>query len=167
MPEIDKIEKEKRIRSVTEWIIDDFVYGDLVQTIMKEWTIEERQAQRYIKEAREHLMKMGDEQIEVKRRRKIESLKKLKHSLKPQFQGTPDGIAAIMKIEKQLIMLEGLEAPRKMELSGPDGQPLKLVDMGDININMLSTEALLQLWAARKLNPEPDGADSEFEETEG
>lgn len=119
MPKIEKIEYEKRVRIVQEWILEDWPSCDIITQITQAWKLEERQAKRYIQEARKRWN--GDEQdlIDQKRKLKVASLKKLKRSLKATFTGTPAGIRAIMSVEKEIIALEGLRKPTKIDLLQP------------------------------------------------
>jgi hypothetical protein len=124
---VDKIEMEKRLRIVQEWIIDDHPYMDIVSSIRKQWEVSEPQAKRYIKAARDKWA--GEEQaiIEQKRRARIESLKKLRRSLKDQYKGTPFGIRAILSVDKEISKLENLYPAIKLEHSGPGGKPIETV----------------------------------------
>lgn len=124
MPAIDKIEYEKRIRVVQEWILEDWPSSDIVSNIGMKWGVEVRQAKRYVAEARKRWVAEEDVILNQKRRLKAESLKKLKRSLKENFKGTPEGIRAILAVEKELIALEGLAIPIKIEQSqiGADGK---------------------------------------------
>lgn len=125
MPAIDIIEKQKRIRAVQEWILDDWPTTDILKVVMDKWGLEERQAYRYIAIARKRWQDEKDELVNQRRRIKILQLKKLKRSLGSKFVGTPSGINAVLNVEKELIMLEGLAPARKVELSGPDGTPIQ------------------------------------------
>lgn len=129
MPNIDKIEYEKRLRVVQEWIIDDWPYTDIVTQVKQKWGIQERQAKKYISEARKLWSQQEDAVTDQKRRLKVIGLKKLKRSLKEQYKGTPAGIRAIMSVEKELIKLEGLEMPINLRIGGPDGQPLTIPEI--------------------------------------
>lgn len=125
MQRVDKTEYEKRVRLVMEWILDDFTSTDIVKQICLRWApICERQAKRYIAEARKRWFAEQDLMIEQKRRLKVESLKKLKRSLKDSFKGTPEGIRAILSIENSIIDLEGLAVPKltKTATVGEDGK---------------------------------------------
>jgi hypothetical protein len=77
------------------------------------------------------------EAVEHKRRRKIDSLKKLKRSLKDQHKGSPFGIRAILAVEKEIIKLEGLTLPTKIQVGG---DPAVKTDL-----SKLSTEELQQI----------------------
>lgn len=124
-PRIDKTEYERRIRTVQEWLVDDWPLGDVMSQIIKKWEVESRQAKRYIKEARERWTKAAQGEIDEKRARRIESLQKLKRSMKPEYVGTPAGMQAQLAVEKVLITLEGSAAPIKVEQSGPNGKPIE------------------------------------------
>jgi hypothetical protein len=149
---IDKVEKAKRIRQVMEWIIDDYATKDIITQIMNKWPVEQRQAERYIRDAREEWTKHEDENLERKRRTKIETLKKLKRSLKETHKGTPAGIRAMVEVEKQLIALEGLEQPKKFEHAGPNGQPLNL--KSDFDIEGMPIALLEELYKYKKTQSE-------------
>jgi len=120
----DKVEYEKRVRIVQEWILDDYPYTDMVTQIVTKWQIEERQAKKYIREARKRWSENEQTAIEQKLRLKIESLKKLKRSLKDKYQGTPMGIMAILKVEQEICKLQNLYPAKQVELSGKNGAPL-------------------------------------------
>lgn len=122
---IDTIEKEKRIRIVMEWILEDWSSSDIVAQIVNKWGVSERHAMRYLAEGRKKWVKGEDQIIEHKRRLKVESLKKLKRSLSPAYKGTPAGIRATMAVEKEIITLESLRPVTKVELTGKNGQPIQ------------------------------------------
>ncbi len=122
----DSVEYEKRIRTVQEWIIDDWPSVDIIAQIFLKWQIEERQAKRYISEARSRWVAEESLVVDHKRRLKIQTLKKLKRSLKDSFKGTPAGIRAIMFVEKEIIKLEGTQPAKKLELTGKDGADLSV-----------------------------------------
>lgn len=161
MPDIDKIEKVKRIRFVMEWIIDDYVYQDIISQIIAKWGIGERQAKRYIADARKEWSKHAEGDLDQKRRRRVEALKKLRRSLKDNYRGTPEGIRAVVAVEKELIKLEGLELPRKVELTGKGGQPIQTQVVDEIDYDALSDEALHEILKARKKNGNSEAPDTD------
>lgn len=139
MPKIDKIEFEKRLRVVQEWIIEDWPSVDIISQINLKWGIEERQAKRYIAEARRRWVETEDAVVEQKRKLKIQSLKKLKRSLKETFKGTPGGIRAIISVERELIKLEGLAPATKVEVTGKEGGPIvtkRIIKWGETEIEV-------------------------------
>lgn len=122
----DKVEKDKRVRIVAEWILDDWTGVDIITQVTAKWNLSERQAKRYIKDARETVIKPNEqENIEYKRKKKLMTLYKLKRSLKSEWTGTPQGINAVMSVEREIIKLEALEQPLKVEHTGKDGEPIK------------------------------------------
>ena len=124
MARIDDIEYEKRIRIVMEWILDDWRSVDIISQIVIKWGLESRQAKRYVAEARKRWLKDETIIIEQKRKYKSESLKKLKRSLNERFKGTPEGIRAVLMVEKEIIALEGLAMPTKIAQTNTSGEDL-------------------------------------------
>jgi len=140
MPKIDKVEFEKRIRIVQEWILEEQPYTDMVAAIKLKWSLEERQAKKYIRQARERWVDQEQVIVDQKRRLRIEGLKKLKRSIKEPFKGTPRGMEALLKIDKEISKLEGIYPATKLEVSGKDGQPL--IPPPSIDMSKLSKEEL-------------------------
>lgn len=134
MPKTDKIEYEKRIRVVQEWIIEDWPSVDIIANIGDKWGLESRQAKRYISEARKRWVEDEQTSINNKRRLKIESLKKLKRSLRDHHKGTPGGINAILRVEREIIKLDGIERSKKIELGGMKGQPVQTEQVATVLI---------------------------------
>jgi hypothetical protein len=137
MPKTDKVEFEKRIRIVQEWILEDQAYADMVAAIMQKWGLEERQAKKYIKQARDRWVEQEQVVIDHKRRLHIEWLKKQKRCLKEIYKGTPRGIEALLKIDKEISALEGIYPATKVELSGVDGQPIQTQDLSHLTYEQL------------------------------
>lgn len=121
---VNNIEYEKRIRIIQEWIIDDWPYADIINQIFAKWEIADRQAKRYIADAKERWVKDQQDVVDAKRALKVESMKKLKRSMKDQYKGTPQGIFAVLAVEKELIKLEGLERPKKLALTDESGKSI-------------------------------------------
>ena len=125
MSKFDKIEFEKRIRIVQEWIIEDWQSVDIIAQIISKWGVEERQSKRYISEARKRWSKEEQEHVDAKRRRKILKLQRLARSLKDPYKGTPAGLRSIIIVEKEIIKLEGMDRAKKIEVGGMKGQPIQ------------------------------------------
>ena len=111
---VSNIDYEKRIRQVQEWIIDDWPSCDIVLQCVKKYDVSERHAKRYIAEATERWVDTNQEKLNAKRARRIESLKKLKRSLKEVHAGSPAGISALLRVEKELARLEGAYPTKEM-----------------------------------------------------
>lgn len=150
MPKIDKIEYEKRIRIVQEWILEDWPSVDIISQIGGKWGLEERQAKRYISEGRRRWVNEVQILIEHKRKLKVQSLNKLKRSLKEPYKGTPAGINAITRVEDRIIKLEALDHAKKFEITGKDGKPIQTEILSEIDYAKLSDEVLLAIMNAKK-----------------
>lgn len=115
-PKATNIEKEKRLFTIQGWILDGVPDRLIVKQISQTWNLDVRQAQRYVKEAYSTWRKIEGVNLDMKRELKISELKQLKRSLTSQHKGTPAGIMAIIRVEKEIIKLEGLELPQQIEL---------------------------------------------------
>lgn len=151
MPKADKIEYEKRVRIVQEWILEDWPSCDIVaQILQKKWVTTDRQAKTYLAVARSRWV--GEEEVIVanKRRIKIQSLRKLKRSLNDRYKGTPAGIHVVLEVEKEIIKLEGLPLPKKVELTGANGKPIetKTTIKSNVDFSKLSDDVVLALLNA-------------------
>lgn len=117
-------EKEKRLIVIQGWIIDDVPTDMIVKQIVARGWVGERQAKRLVASALSKWVEQEDGDITKKRKMKVLQLQQLKRSLQDKYKGTPEGIRAVIAVEKEIIRVSGLAAPVKLEHSGPDGQPL-------------------------------------------
>lgn len=111
------VEKSNRLFTIQGWILEGVPDRLIVKQILQLWPIDLRQAERYVKEAYENWKKIEGVNIDMKRELKVDELKQLKRSLSQEFKGSPSGIRAIMMVEKVIIQLEGLEMPKKIDLT--------------------------------------------------
>ncbi len=111
---ITHVEKAKRLRAVQEWLIDDWPACDIVTQSVNKWGVSERQAKRYLADARDTWVKGNQEKLNAKRSARIEALKKLKRSMKEEFKGTPAGMRTVLQIDKELARLEGAYPTKQM-----------------------------------------------------
>ncbi len=144
MPAIDKIEYEKRIRIVQEWLIDDWSPTDIIAQVNQKWGIEERQAKRYIADARERWHQEEQELLDKKRQRKVKKLQKLARTLKDEYKGTPSGIRAQLQVEREIITLESLRPATKVELTGAGGTDL-FANKSDDELKKLLEETISKI----------------------
>lgn len=107
-------EMERRLRIVQEWIIDDWPNCDIEAECVKRWEVSERQAKRYIADALDRWRDDNQQKLAHKRARRIESLKKQIRTMKPEYKGTPEGMRAILAIQKEIIKLEGVTPTEQM-----------------------------------------------------
>ncbi|MBA4155065.1 hypothetical protein [Flavobacterium sp.] len=114
------IEKENRLFMVQGWIIEGIQDRLIVKQIMERWSLDVRQAQRYVRDAYDSWKKIEGVNLDMKRELKIAELKQIKRSLKDAYKGTPSGISAIMAVEKEIIKLEGIELPKTVKLELPE-----------------------------------------------
>lgn len=120
---IDQVEKDKRIRIVQEWLLDEWPSQDIIAQVKAQWQVEDRQAKRYLADARAAWNEDEDEKVEQKRRRKIQKLQKLIRTMGRVWLGTPAGIRAIVQVEKLIIELEGLKPATKLDITS-NGQSI-------------------------------------------
>lgn len=126
MQKATNIEREKRLIQVQYWIIDGVQDGVILQQMQTQWKIKIRQARNYLREAYQRWKSDENITVELKRTAKIAELKQLKRSLKENYKGTPMGIRAIMDVEKEIIKLENITPPKKVEVTGADGGALQV-----------------------------------------
>ncbi len=145
-----KSDKEARIFQVSKWLIDGVRFPDMVKRSAK-WNISERTLQRYITEAKEGWVKDQSDEIEIKRAKMVKKLEKLEKSLQKRFHGHPAGIMAISRVQNQIIKLEGLAVPQKVQHSGIDGEPIQINNTvkHSIDYSQLSDETLDEIISAR------------------
>lgn len=153
---INKVEKAKRIRIIMEWLLDDWIAGDIISQIVTKWGVTERQAFRYLSEARQNWNKDETVVIDTKRRQKIQTLHRLKRTLKENYKGTPAGIRAILSVEKEIIQLENLRPATKIQLSGDRDNPVQTEATIKSQLNNLSDDELMEkiLTIQRKASDE-------------
>jgi len=149
---------QMRIKQVQEWILQDWTSIDIVLAVDSLWQIGERQARRYISEAKKRWIQEEDELTENKRKFKVASLKRLKNTMQRNYLGTPAGMLAILQVEKTIISLEGLNRAKKIELAGTDGEPIKttaevkVIRHTNVDYTQLPEDALLAIVKARKVS---------------
>ncbi len=108
-----KLEMNKRLLSIQGWIIEGVPSTIIVQQILhKEWCTSDRHAERLLAEAREQWIKYENTNLSELRKLKVQQLQNMKRSLKPEFAGTPAGIRALLAIDKEIIKIQGLAAPK-------------------------------------------------------
>ena len=123
---VSKIEYDKRIFAIQGWIIDGVQSSLIVRQILnQQWCESQRHAERMLKDARDLWTEIPEAEISQKRKLKVAELQQMKRGLKDEFKGTPAGIRAMVAIEKEIILLEGLRPAAKVELTGKNGEPIQ------------------------------------------
>lgn len=124
MPKSDRLEKDKRIRMVQEWILQDHIISDIVHNCVTKWGVSERQAFRYMKDAAEGFKAITEKNLERRLNYHIQRRNKLLRDIKPEDKNTPAGINAQLAILKDIADLEQLYKI-KVEHTGAGGAAIQ------------------------------------------
>lgn len=143
-------EKKRRIYIIQGWIIEGVPRCFIIDRIIKEGWVAERQAYRLYVHAMESWVKGPEAEIETKRKMKIEELKHIIRGLKEEYKGTPNGLTAIAPYQKMIIDLEGLAQPKTKVIKGDPEAPLVIKKVSNIDYTKLSDQALEEIIKARK-----------------
>lgn len=111
---VSRVELQRRLRIVQEWIIEDQPNCDIEASCVRQFQVSPRQAKRYIAAALDIWKEGNQEKLASKRARRIESLKKMLRSLKPEYKGTPAGMRVVLQIQREIIKLEGVTPTEQM-----------------------------------------------------
>lgn len=111
------IEKQTRLFMIQSWLLDGVQDRLIIKQISVDWNLSIRQCERYIKEAYQSWKKVEGVNIEMKREMKLAELKQVRRSLKEEYKGTPQGIQAIMLVEREIIKLEGIEPDKNININ--------------------------------------------------
>lgn len=124
MPKSDILEKQRRVRIVLDWILQDHITSDIVNYSIKQWGISERQAMRYIGMANEEFSKITEKRVEKRLNYHIQRRHRLLRDLGEAHKKTPAGISVQLNILEDIAKLEKLYTI-KVEHSGQDGKPIQ------------------------------------------
>lgn len=102
-----KIEKERRIKFVLAWILDDALEHEIIDQCKVDFNVQERMARYYIKEARIRLREIESDDLAQGIDMAVAKRKKLIRALGKQFKDTPQGVRTILKIEDSISKLKG------------------------------------------------------------
>lgn len=140
-PKADAVEYERRLLSIQSWIVERQAYYVIIKQIIdKGWSQTERHAKRMIAAARDRWIDHEDQDLKQKRLIKVKQLEHTIRSLQEKYKGTPEGIRALVAVEKEIIKLDGLAAPIKFEHTGTDGGPIAFTSTIPV-INIMSPYA--------------------------
>lgn len=101
-----KIEFEKRVRAVQEWILLGYATIDIINQIKISWEVGDRQAYKYLKHAYEEFKESNQKSIEAKKAYHIALRKKLYRELKEK--DLPTGARTALRIFDSIARIEGL-----------------------------------------------------------
>lgn len=141
-----KIETEKRVFTIQGWIISGKPDYLILKDIEKKYLVSRRQSKNLLNRAYESWRKEEESSLEQKRSLRIAELKQDARSLKPSYKGTPQGMAAVNRIKREINKLEGLYPDRVTVLKGDKENPIVITE-GDsearkIRIAQLVAKAL-------------------------
>ena len=124
MERSSKVEMERRLATIREWILADYTYTDIISSAVIRFEVCERQAERYYSKAFQSFK--SDNQQTVEHQKAYYKAKKLKliRDMYPEAKKTPRGVTAINKILDSMAKLDGIMID-KVEVSGPNGEPLQ------------------------------------------
>jgi hypothetical protein len=124
----DKTEYHKRLFSIQGWIIEGVQSFLIVRQILNnDWCQSERHAKRMLADARRLWIDVEEGDIDQKRKIKVAELQQMKRNLKPEYKSTPGGLRALIAVDKEIILLEGLRKPTKVSVTDSEGNDLPTV----------------------------------------
>ena len=114
----DKVEFEKRVRAVQEWILQGYATCDIIKQCTLTWSIGDRQAFKYYKKAFDEFKEANKNTIEAKKAFHIALRKKLFRDLKMKEQ--PIGARTALRIMDSMARIEGITLTGKdSDFDGP------------------------------------------------
>lgn len=133
-PRIDSIEYNRRIFIIQGWIVDGIQPALIIRQILtQQWAQSKRHADRMLAAARDEWVKVPIADIEQRRQIKVLELQQYIRNMDERYKKTPTGIQAIAAIQKLIITLDGLNPPKKVEVSGRDGKPIETATSYDLS----------------------------------
>ena len=123
MGRIDKIEYDKRVRIVQEWILQDHLTSDIVTQCVNKWHVSNRQALRYVADAHNAFQKITEKKVERRLNYHLQRRAKLLRDMDDKHKRTPVGIAVQLDVLQDIAKLEQLYKIQ-IEHTGKDGAPL-------------------------------------------
>lgn len=113
---VTKIEKDKRVQVVQEWIIKGHQDNRIIRDIVKKWDISSRQAHRYLKDAYDSWKPDQERSIEVDRAAAIARLQKIALDMERKHAKTPKGVNSLLAVERQIHRLKNLMPARQVHV---------------------------------------------------
>lgn len=151
----DKIELEKRIRNVQEWILQDNVTNDIITQCVSTWGVTTRQAYRYLWAANKFFEEKNKLSIERKRAYYMARKKKLLREMTPGEKKTAAGVAAINRVLDSMAKMDGITMDT-FKVIGDPLLPLRTVTESvyttQIDYSKLPTELLEFIVFNRRAN---------------
>jgi hypothetical protein len=118
----NKIEFEKRVRAVQEWILQGYATCDIIKQCTITWNVGSRQAFKYYSKAFDEFKEANKNTIEAKKSYHIAVRKKLFRDLKMKEE--PIGARTALRIMDSMARIEGIT------LTGNNGED-DIPELGD------------------------------------
>lgn len=117
----DKLTKERRVEAVYRLILDGWTSAQ-IRANVRDWKLTDSQVRRYIAEAWERIEAVNEVELSEHKRRAVAAHYQMLREAKT--------IKEKLAVWAALSRLLGLDAPKAVELSGKDGEPIpfRMVD---------------------------------------
>ena len=126
-----KIETDNRIFTVQGWIMNRVPDYLILRQSVNDWGITERQAKNYLAKAYKIWHDANEASIEQNRQMSIDKLMTEQRNMKAEFKGTPAGMSAILRIEKEINRLRGTYVSPKIVLQGDEDKPIVITNSAE------------------------------------
>ena len=115
----DKLTVEQRVEAVYRLILDGWTQEQILQNSSKSWRVTDRQVYKYIDKAWERIRAVNDAELSEHKRRAVAAHYQMLREAKT--------VKEKATVWAALSRLLGLDAPKAVELSGKDGEALRVV----------------------------------------
>lgn len=126
-----KIETEKRVFTIQGWILSGVPDYLILKNIEQTWPVGTRQAKNLRQKAYKIWHEDQEATIEQKRALRIDELKQDVRNMRPEYKGTPKGMAVVNAIKKEITKLEALYPPTRHIIQGDPDKPLLISDSSE------------------------------------
>lgn len=141
----DKLELQKRIRVVQDYILQDHLTIDIINQCIHQWGVTERQAYRYLWAAKLFFIEKEKETVEKKRAVYLARKKKLLRDMDPQEKKTAAGVTAVNRVLDSMAKMEGITTDTLKLVGDPDNPIHSVSKENVIDYSSLSEKELLTL----------------------
>jgi uncharacterized protein YoaH (UPF0181 family) len=121
-PRSSKLEYDKRVRNIQEWMMQGFSSADIVRQCTTQWRITERQGYKYIKQAYQIFLAQEEKDLDAHKQFHIQTRLKLFRELHDKNQAKAAGVA--LSILQDIARLQALYVEKIDHTSG--GKPLPI-----------------------------------------
>ncbi len=124
-----KIETEKRVFTIQGWILSGVPDYLILKNIdQSDWGVGRRQAKNLLQKAYKAWHDEQEATVDQRRTMRIAELKQDIRNMKPEFKGTPKGMAVVNAIKKEITKLEGLYPAQRHIIQGDPDKPLVITN---------------------------------------